>query len=109
MESPKTKLIEQIEHQSIVEKAKQYKLIGRIRPTVDGQNNFWEYDTETQKLIKATIISYQNEVYDPTNKHKNREGSRGKLCTRPNCIYVEAINLVNAKKKLIKGNWIAKT
>ena len=54
----------------------------------------YEYDKETGEVLEAEYI--QNDTYDVL------AGVHTKLFVRPNCIYVQAIDKANAKRKALK-------
>ena len=80
---------------------KEYKLLGRYRPKIDGYKIF-EYDIVAQELKEATFITSDTFVLDKGPKNK-------KLDTKPNCVYVEALNERNAIKRIIKGKIMFKS
>lgn len=80
---------------SEVKAEKEYSLLGSRRLHIDGGSVF-EYDLETELITKVEFVF--DDVIEIGVKPKRR------INTNPNCLYVEALNLRNAKKHLRKGN-----
>ena len=73
------------------------KKIATFIPTIDGGRIF-TYNIITDEWREAEFRS--NDTFDPTKDESARRMDRD-----PNCFYVEALNLPNAKKRLSKGKW----
>lgn len=77
-----------IVEQEIIAQIKHNKLLGKIRKP---KNTLFEYNVATNTLIPAQHV--KSEI----------KGTNDKLAINDNCIYIDSLNLKNAKRKLIKG------
>lgn len=75
---------------------KHYKKLGDFTITIDGGKLFC-YDKKKNEITEATYRT--NDVFIVG------ENNNPKLDVTPDCIYIEALNVVNAKKRLIKGKF----
>jgi len=93
---------EQIAIEEMVNKRqeKEYSLIGNHLKTIDGGKIF-EYNLETGEF-KEAIFNFPD-VYILFGDNNPQ------LDVNPNCCYVEAINMKNAKKRLLRGDIIFKS
>lgn len=94
------KVISDIEIQVQKKQQVEYKLLGKHKPTIDGYNIF-EYNLQTRELKKATFIESDIYYIDRPNVKK--------LVVNKDCLYIEALNLNNAIKRLVRGDFIYST
>jgi len=78
----------------------EFKKLGSYRPTIDGYK-IWEYDMADQILREAEFKESDIYIIGGDNTPK--------LYTKPGCIYIEALNIDNAVKRLKKGKFIFKS
>lgn len=91
---------EQIEMNAEIKKQQEWKLLGDYTPKIDGGTIF-EYNRETREFKPAQFRTSDLFVIGSAN--------RPKLYTKKGMIYVEALNISNAAKRLRRGDIILKT
>lgn len=82
------------------EQQQEYKLLGAYLPQIDGGTIF-EFNRETKELKKA--------VFRHSDEYRLGEINAPKLDVNKGCIYVEALNLTNAVKRLKNGKFVIVT
>lgn len=75
----------------------EYRKLGDYTPSIDGYTIF-EYNKEAKTITPASFRA--NETY------KIGEDNRPILDVKKGCIYVEALNVKNAVKRLKRGDFI---
>lgn len=80
---------------SFMEQRKGIKRIGVITPKIDGGKIFI-YDP-SRKLLGHAKITYPDEV------DINGKTSSPRIDIQPGCVYLEALNIKNAERRLLKG------
>lgn len=74
------------------EEEKTEKMVGQLKP--HRGHTIFEYNKETGSLIKAT---FDDVVFDIT-----KEKQQKRITINENCVYISALNLKNAAKKIAK-------
>lgn len=78
-----------------LKKNKEYKLLGDFLPSIDG-GKLYEFNMTTHILSEVEVI--KTDTLDLATGNATR-----KIHTNKNCVYLEALNLQNARKRLLKG------
>lgn len=92
--------LEQIEIAIQKRQQQEFKKIDEYSPKIDGYSIF-EICKSTGNIKIAELTTNTDYVLGGVN--------RSKLVIKPNCIYVEALNVKNAVKRLIRGDIIRTT
>lgn len=90
---------EKIVQEIVIPKKTKYVKLGSFRPKING-GRIYIYNPE-KKILGRALVTTTDEV---AIGEGNKGISNKRIDIVPGCAYIEAINLKNAKKKLLKGN-----